>query len=62
MRKAIKRENIVRIKVKLKIQSYRDLTIKISRRYMRKKKAFRPNKDDEDGDRNKDAKHEITAK
>jgi hypothetical protein len=61
MRKAIKRENIIKIRVELGIQSYRNLAIKISRRYMRKKKVFRPDEDDENGDRNKNTKYEITA-
>jgi superfamily II DNA helicase RecQ len=61
MRKAIKRESVAGMGVELGIQSYRDLAIAISRRYLRKREAFRPDEDDEDGDRDEDAEHEIAA-
>jgi superfamily II DNA helicase RecQ len=59
MRKAIKKESVVGMGVELGIQSYRELAIAISRRYLRNKQAFRPDEDDEDGDRDEDAENDI---
>jgi hypothetical protein len=61
MRKAIKRESVAGMGVELGIQSYRDLAIAISRRYLHTRYAFRRDEDDEDGDRNEDDENEITA-
>jgi hypothetical protein len=35
--------------------------ITINRRYLRKKEVFRPNEDDEDGDRDEDIEYKIAA-
>jgi hypothetical protein len=44
------------IGVELGIQSYRELAIAISRKYLRPRMAFRLDEDDEDGDRDEDIK------
>jgi superfamily II DNA helicase RecQ len=59
MRKAIKHESMAGMGVELGIQSYRDLTITISRRYLHSRMAFQPDEDDEDGNYDKDADNEI---
>ena len=40
---------------KVGVQAWREVTIGISRKFMRKKHAFRPDQEDEDGDVDKDA-------
>jgi RecQ family ATP-dependent DNA helicase len=50
MRKVMKRESHVGLGLELTIQSYRELAIGISRKYMRGGQAFRMDEDDEDGD------------
>ena len=45
----MKRESLMKLKLKLTIQSYRELMIEISRRYMQEQ-AFQMNENDEDDD------------
>ena len=45
----MKRESLMRLRLKLTIQSYRELMIEISRRYMQEQ-TFRMNENDEDDD------------
>jgi hypothetical protein len=59
MRKAIKKESVVGMEVELGIQSYRELVIAISRRYLRNKQVFRPDEDDEDNDRDENTENDI---
>jgi len=58
MRKVMKRESLMGLRLELTIQSYRELTIEISRRYMQGQ-AFRMDEDDEDGDWQKGEKDEV---
>ncbi len=58
MRKVMKRESLVGLGLELTIQSYRELTIGISRRYMQGQ-AFRMDEDDEDGDWQEGEKDEV---
>lgn len=58
MRKVMKRESLVGLGLELTIQSYRELAIGISRRYMRGQ-AFRMDEDDEDGDWQEGEKDEV---
>ena len=54
MRKCIKRESEIGMGVGLTIQSYREISIAMSRRWVRKQDAFRMDEEDEDGDWNED--------
>jgi superfamily II DNA helicase RecQ len=54
MRKVMTRESMAGMGVELGIQSYRELAIAISRKYLRPRMAFRLDEDDEDGDRDED--------
>ncbi len=58
MRKVMKRESLVGLRFEMTIQSYRELAIGISRRYMRGQ-AFRMDEDDEDGDWQEGEKDEV---
>jgi len=58
MRKVMKRESLIGLRLELTIQSYRELAIEISRRYMQGQ-AFRMNENDEDGDWQKGEKDEM---
>jgi len=58
MRKVMKRESLVGLGFEMTIQSYRELAIGISRRYMRGQ-AFRMDEDDEDGDWQEGEKNEV---
>ena len=58
MRKVMKRESLVGLGLELTIQSYRELAIGISRRYMQGQ-AFRMDEDDEDGDWQEGEKDEV---
>jgi len=58
MRKMMKRESLIGLRLKLTIQSYRELTIEISRRYMQEQ-AFRMNENNEDDDWQKGEKDEV---
>lgn len=54
MREAIKQETAEGLGVELTIQSYREVAIGISRRFMRGPISFEPDDEDEDGDFNED--------
>ncbi|MGI4799967.1 MAG: DEAD/DEAH box helicase [Janthinobacterium lividum] len=54
MRNAIKQETAEGLGQQLTIQSYREIAIGISRRFMRGPVSFEPDEDDEDGDLNED--------
>ena len=55
MRKVIKRESMIGLGQQLTIQSYRDIAIGISRRYITGNQAFRMDEEDEDGEWDEDA-------
>ena len=48
MRKCLKEKSEIEMRVRLTIQSYREISIAISRRWVRKQNAFRRNENDED--------------
>ena len=54
MRKVMQRESLTGLGQQLGIQSYRDIAIAISRKYLTKKQAFHPDEDDEDGEWDED--------
>ena len=59
MRKCMKRETEAGMGVGLTIQMYREISIAMSRRWVRKQDAFRMDEEDEDGDWNEDDSHAI---
>ncbi|KAL8991690.1 MAG: hypothetical protein Q9169_007742, partial [Polycauliona sp. 2 TL-2023] len=59
MRKCMARESEIGMGVRLTIQSYREVSIAMSRRWVRQQDAFRMDEDDEDGDWNEDDDHQI---
>ena len=50
MRRVLKRESMTRLGQQLTVQSYQDISIRISRRYITSKEAFCIDKEDEDGE------------
>jgi len=58
MCKMMKRESLIELKFEMMIQSYRELMIEISRRYMQEQ-TFRMNENDEDDDWQKSEKNEM---
>ena len=59
MRKCLKRKSEIEMKVRLTIQSYQEISIAMSRRWMRKQNTFRTNENDEDRDWNKNNNDRI---
>ena len=59
MRKCIKRQTQIGMGVGLTIQMYREISIAMSRRWVRKQDAFRMDEDDEDGEWNEDDSNQI---
>ena len=47
------------MKIELTIQMYREISIVMNRRWVRKQDAFRMNEDDEDGEWNEDDSNQI---
>ncbi len=58
MHKIMKRKSLIELKFEMTIQSYRELMIEISRRYMQEQ-TFRMNENDEDDDWQKSEKNEM---